>query len=373
MEIMEMVRHLRAGESERKISQVLGLSRNTVARYRAWAKAEGFLEGELPDLARLEQARVKLGGERKPGAVMGQGRVAGWQSEIEALQAQGCRPRQIWGKLGEIHQQAFTLSERSVQRVVEKLRQVQATPKSVVRIETQPGEEAQADFGYAGQLRDPQTGAQRKAWMFVLVLSWSRHMYAELVFDQQLATWLACHMRSFAWFGGVPERVVIDNLKTAIIRAYVQDRDPEVQRAYREQAEHYGFLISPCLPGRPEHKGKVERGGVAYLASSFLPLLPEGCDLNDGNRRLQVWLREQAGQRVHGTTKQVPLERFTQVERAALLPVPAEPYDPALWKQSKLHRDGYVVLDGAYYSAPSRLVGQVVWIRAGLTTVRLFT
>lgn len=368
MDLMELLRRLRGGESERTISQVLGLSRNTVARYRAWAQTQGFLEGSLPDLAQLEQARPQPAEPPADKSVL-----APWRAEIEALFGQGYRPRQIWTKLGQAHEDRFTLSERSVQRLVVKLRAQHARPAAVVRIETLPGEEAQVDFGYAGKLRDPRTGELRSAWLFVMVLSWSRYMYAELVFDQQLATWLSGHLHAFTWFGGVPERIVIDNLKTAIIHAYVRERDPEVQRAYRELAEHAGFLISPCLPRRPEHKGKVERGGVAYLESSFLPLLPEDCDLNEGNRRLRIWLREHAGRRVHGTTHQVPLERFEQVERAALLPLPTEPFDPATWKRCTLHRDGYVVFGGAYYSAPSRLVGQVLWVRAGLQTVRLFT
>jgi transposase len=112
------------------------------------------------------------------------------------------------------------------------------------------------DFGYAGLLRDPQTDTLRKAWAFVMTLSFSRHSYAEFVFDQEVGTWLRCHRHAFEWFDGVPRRIVTDNLKAAIVRAALYD--PVVQRAYRECAEHYNFLISPCRPGTPQHKGKVE-------------------------------------------------------------------------------------------------------------------
>jgi transposase len=95
-----------------------------------------------------------------------------------------------------------------------------------------------------------------------MTLAWSRHQYVELVFDQKLATlrqaqgrlWLLCHRHAFEWLGGVPARVVVDNLKAAIVKACFDD--PLVQQAYRECAEHYGFLIAPCRPATPQHKGK---------------------------------------------------------------------------------------------------------------------
>jgi transposase len=98
-----------------------------------------------------------------------------------------------------------------------------------------------------------------------MVLAWSRHQFVEFVFDQTLTTWLLRHQHAFEFFGGVPKRVVIDNLKAALIRAYTQDHEAEVTRACAACAEHYGFLIDPCLPMHPRHKGKVERGGVQYV------------------------------------------------------------------------------------------------------------
>ena len=137
-----------------------------------------------------------------------------------------------------------------------------------MRVEVKPGEEAQVDFGYAGRMIDPADGSLRKAWVFTMVLSFSRHQYVEFVFDQKVETWLALHQHAFAYFGGVPERVVLDNLKAAIVRACWDD--PQVQRSYRECAEHYGFLISPCRPGTPEHKGKGRARGRA-LRQAQLP------------------------------------------------------------------------------------------------------
>jgi transposase len=150
-------------------------------------------------------------------------------------------------------------------------------------------------------MHDPRSSTRRKAWAFVMTLSFSRHSYVEFVFDQEVGTWLRCHRHAFEWFGGVPRRVVVDNLKAAIVKAVLYD--PVVQRAYRECAEHYGFLISPCRPRTPQHKGKVEQGGVHYVSRNFLAGRAFR-DLDDANERVLVWCVETAGRRLHGTTKE---------------------------------------------------------------------
>jgi hypothetical protein len=216
---------------------------------------------------------------------------------------------------------------------------------------------------------DPETGKLRKTWVFVMTLSWSRHQYVEFVFDQKVETWLRLHRNAFAFFKGVPERVVIDNLKAGIIRACWDD--PQAQQSYRECAEHYGFLITPCRPGTPEHKGKVEKGGVHYVKRNFLGGR-EPTTLTQANRDVRRWVNTTAGHRVHGTIREQPLARF-ETERTALRPLPHTPYDLAIWKQVKLHRDCYVVFEKAYYSAPFRLVGQRLWVRGGTQNVQIYT
>jgi transposase len=159
-------------------------------------------------------------------------------------------------------ERGYTGSYASVWRFVRTIKPSK-NQKKTTRLETKPGEEAQVDFGYAGRMIDPETRKERKAWAFVMTLSWSRHQYVEFVWDQKVETWLRCHRNAFEFFGAVPQRVRIDNLRTAILKAVFDD--PQVQYAYRECAEHYGFLIAPCRVATPEHKGKVEQGGVHYV------------------------------------------------------------------------------------------------------------
>lgn len=364
MDIGEIVRLLRAGESDRTITQVLRCNRRTVAKYRTWAQTHDLLSGPLPTSAALHQLLARTRPETAPPQQVST--VAAYAEEIAAYRAQGLELAAIRARLEEAHGQP--VSYHAIWRLVRHLepRHVEA----VVRVEVKPGSEAQVDFGYAGLMLDPASGRLRKAWVFVLVLSWSRHMYAEVVFDQRVETWLRCHAHAFAFFGGVPARLVPDNLKAAIVRASFTE--PVAQRAYRECAEHYDFLIDPNPPRSPRLKGKVEQGGVHYVTRNFLAGRgPQPVDAL--NQSLWRWVEQTAGRRVHGTTKQAPLARFAAVERAALRPLPATPYDPAVWKQVRVYRDCHITFEGAYYSAPYRLVGTEVWVRGGSRTVELYT
>jgi transposase len=364
MEIAELIRLLRSGASDHTIARVLHHTRRTIARYRRWAETQGLLTGDPPPLDALhQQLQQTLPSPLPPQQTSS---VVRYADEILALRGKGLEAAAIRARLEERHQTPI-----SYQAVWRFLRHQQpASPETFVRVEVPPGSEAQVDFGYAGLTIDPATNALRKTWVFVLVLSHSRHRYAELVFDQRVETWLLCHAHAFACFGGVPARIVPDNLKAAIVTASFTE--PVAQRAYRECAQHYGFLIDPTPPRSPHLKGKVEQGGVHYVKRNFLARR-EPAAIDGLNQALRTWTAEIAGQRVHGTTRQRPLVRFQEAEQAALLPLPATPYDPAVWQRATVYRDGYVTFERAYYSAPYRLVGQPLWVRGGARTVQLST
>ena len=139
----------------------------------------------------------------------------------------------------------------------------------------------------------------------------------------------------------------------------------------RECAEHYGFLIDPCRPRTPEHKGKVE-SGVKYVKRNFLGGRTPTSS-TQANADVLNWCLTTAGQRRHGTTKEQPLSRFTTTERGVLRSLPASPYDLAIWKVATVARDCYVVFENAYYSVPFRLVALPVQIRGGCREVRIYT
>jgi len=365
MDVQELVRLVRDGASDREITTLVGLNRRTISRYRRWAAEQNLLDGPLLNVGELQTRLNATLPLRLPPQQTSS--VAAYQAQILAYRRQGVELAAIRARLEEEH--GVPISYDAIWRLVRRLEHSQL-PETFVRVEVPPGCEAQVDFGYAGRHIDPASGLLRKCWVFVLVLSFSRHLYAEVVFDQRVETWLLCHRHAFESWQGIPERIVLDNLKAAILRASVHD--PVVQRAYRECAVHYGFRIDPNPPRTPNLKGKVEQGGVHYVKRNFLAgRSPTPVD--ELNRKLRTWCTDTAGRRLHGTTKQHPLAQFEQLERPALRPLPHAPYDLAIWKQATLYRDCYVVFEGSYYSAPYRLVGQMLWIRAGARTVELFT
>jgi transposase len=361
MDIREILRCLRKGQSDRAVAKALGVDRKTIGRYHTWAAEQELLSGSLPTLGELQRlVQETLNSSPPPQNVSS---VEPYRELVKKLRQEGVEIAAIHGRLQE---RGYDGCYASVYRFVRRLEP--RTPEVTVRVETRPGEEAQVDFGYAGRMIDPDSGELRRAWAFVMVLCWSRHQYVEFVLDQKVATWLRCHRNAFAFFGGVPERVRIDNLKAGIAQRC--GSEPQAQQAYRECAEHYDFLITPCRPRTPEHKGKVEQGGVHYVKRNFLGGR-EPTTLSQANQDVLGWISTTAGQRIHGTTKEKPLDRF-ETEQTVLKPLPGTPYDLAIWKQVKLHRDCYVVFEQAYYSAPFRLVGQQLWVRGGTQTVQIY-
>jgi len=362
LDVHEIIRRIRAGQKDRAIAREMGTARKTVAKYHKLADQHELLEGPLPSAADLDRLLAK---EKPESELCSQPfKAAPFRPVIEELRSQGVEIKALYQRLKEDH--GYDGSYSAALRYVRHLEAT--TPRAYVRLETGPGEEAQVDFGSAGKMVDPETGELRKAWVFVMTLSFSRHQYAELVFDQKIETWLRCHRHAFEYFGSVPRKIVIDNLKAAIVKATLHD--PVVQRSYRQLAEHYDFLISPCRPRTPEHKGKVE-SGVHYVKRNFLagrpPMLITEC-----NVKLLQWIEQTAGMRCHGTTKEQPLPLFEKAEKSRLQPLPEVAYDLGIWKQVKLHPDCHVVIDGAYYSAPHRLIGRRLWARTNGRDIHLF-
>jgi len=364
VDIIELVRQKRAGVGHREIGRRLGITQPTVRKYVRWAADEGFLVGDVPDGGVME---ARLATTLPQGLPPQQtSTLADYSDVVKEMRARGIEMAAIRLRLEERY--GVVVSYEAIRRLVRRLE-----PKRIeafVRVETPPGEEAQVDFGYVGLTIDPATGRLRKTWAFVIVLAHSRHMYVEFVHGQAVGVWLLCHAHAFAWFGGVPQRIVLDNLKTAILKACRDD--PAVQRSYREFAEHYGFLIDPNPPASPHLKGKVEQGGVHYVKRNFMAgREPESTDVL--NAKVIDWCIGVAGARRHGTTMAAPLERFESLDQPALLPLPREPYDLGVWKQVTLYRDCHITFERAWYSAPFRLVGTRVWARGGARTVKIYT
>jgi transposase len=361
LDVREMVRRFKLGQKDRQIARELKAGRHTIGNYRKLAATEGWLDrSDLPSGGEIELRVAALQPQQPLGP---RSTVEAHRVRVVELRAKGVEVMALWQILREQH--GFGGSYTSVRRYVRRLEA--RLPDAFTRVETGPGEEAQVDFGFAGEFLDPAVGQKRRAWVFVMTLSFSRHQYAEIVFDQKVETWVALHVRAFEFFGAVPRKIVPDNLKAAIVRACFHD--PQIQRAYRELAEHYDFTIAPCRPRTPRHKGKVE-SGVRYVKRNALAGR-EFTDVVAGNEHLKRWIAGTAGTRDHGTTHEAPLLRF-EVERPALAPLPGTRYEPAVWKEVKLHPDCHISFEKSYYSAPHRLIGQQLLVRATRDRVEIY-
>lgn len=371
--LQEMVRLHRLGNSVRVLARRLQMGRDTVRLYQTALRQAGLLDGDAAALPEVEALQAAVASHRpsKPSPQQTSS-VARWRPQVAVMLARGAGPQAIHDCL-RTQEPDYSGSLSAVKRLCLRLaRERGVRPEDVaIPVETAPGEVAQVDFGYAGMLYDAELRVLRKAWVFVMVLGHSRHLWAEIVFDQKIETWLRLHVQAFAALGGVPKLLVPDNLKAAVIRAaFGVDREPQLNRSYCELARHYGFQIEPTPPRSPQKKGKVE-SGVKYVRRNFF-LPREHQDVEAARAGLAVWLKEVAGQRVHGTTGRRPAEVFALEERAALLPLPTTPYELVVWKRARLHTDCHVQIDGGFYSAPFPLLHQDLWCRCAAKSITIF-
>ena len=259
----------------------------------------------------------------------------------------------------------FANAYDSVKRYVRKLDRKEELPFR--RMECAPGAEAQVDFGVGAPIILSE-GSRQRTHVLRVVLSHSRKGYSESVFRQRTEDFLACLENSFWDFGGVPRTIIIDNLKAAVKNP--DWYDPQLNPRLLAFCEHYGTVIMPTKPYMPRHKGKVERG-VGYVQENAL----KGrtfASLQEENRHLQQWETTVADTRIHGTTRQQVCKVFEEVERAALLPLPAGRFPFFHEAQRSVHRDGHVEVQKAYYSVPPEYMGRQVWVRWDGRMVRIF-
>ena len=372
--LIELVRLHRMGEGSREVCRLLAMSPKTELRYRSALRTAGLLDGPVDALPDSEAIGTALSSVLPAGKTREvKSSVDRWMDEIRGAVDGGVRPKALCDRLVRT-ENGFRGSYQAIKRAyarVARARGVQAEDV-VIPVETPAGEVGQVDFGYVGRLFDPEAGRLRKAWVFLLVLGFSRHMFAQVVFDQKTATWIQLHVDAFSYLGGVPRVIVPDNLKAAVVRTAfgLTDRSKlALNRSYRELARFYRFKIDPTPPRSPKKKGKVE-SGVRYVKQNFFAST-ELEDIDHANRELADWVEKTAGRRTHGTTGRQPLAYFLEEESQALTPLPVNRFEVVVWKIAKVHRDSHVEFERRLYSVPWRHVGQQVLIRATKSSVEI--
>jgi transposase len=216
------------------------------------------------------------------------------------------------------------------------------------RFETPPGRQAQVDFAHFKVRFEDEPGAERIVWLFSLVLGHSRMMWARFVAQQDLATVLRCHVAAFDALGGVPEQILYDRMRTAVL-GEVDERGIVYNDKLLALAGHYGYLPKACRPYRAKTKGKVERP-FRYVREDFF-LARAFRNLDDLNAQFTQWLDQIANRRLHGTTGRIVIEHFAE-ERTFLQPLPAGPFNAVLRLERRISHEGMISVGGNLYSVP---------------------
>ncbi len=281
---------------------------------------------------------------------------------IEAELRKGRNAKAIFQDL--VLHRGYDGSYDAVKRLARTLRKRE--PKISCRFETEPGQEAQVDYGEGAPVRDPRTGKYRKPRLFVMTLGNSRHAFRKVVWKSSTEIWCRLHEEAFAYFGGATHTIRLDNLKEGVLKP--DTWDPELNPLYAKLLEHYGVVPLPCRPYAPDLKGKVE-SAVGYTQGTAL----KGKrfeSIEDENAHLLQWNENCAATRIHGTTKRQVRAMFDE-ERPFLMPLPVTRFEYYRIFQRTVHFDGYIEVDSAYYSAPPRYVGSKVVVHAGRLWLRI--
>lgn len=359
----------RRGWSQRRIARELEVDRETVARYlqrEAQAGTNPAVSTAGPETTGPPNPAISTAGApvAKP-AVSTAGRQSlcrDWRELIEAKLDQGLSAQRIWQDLRE--ERGFGGAYESVKRYVRRFKA--AEPARVWRMECQPGEEAQVDFGVGA----PVVGADgrvRRPWVCRLSLSHSRKGYSEAAYQQSTENFIRILENAFRAFGGVPVALCIDNLRAAVSRAdwYEPDLNPKLASFCR----HYGVAILPARPRRPQDKGKIE-AGVKYVKNNALKAR-RFASLAEQNRFLADWERGVADRRIHGTTRKQVAALF-ELERPHLKALPPDLFPCFDEGRRIVQRDGFVEVRGAYYEVPAQHIGMSLWVRWDARMVRVF-
>lgn len=240
------------------------------------------------------------------------------------------------------------------------VRIVRPAPKpAYLSLSFAPGECAQVDWGQYGTIQVGHT--RRRLSFFVMTLCHSRMMYVEFTLTEKMEQWLACHLHAFTFFGGVPAKVMIDNLRCAVLD-HPLGGPTRFHPRYLELAAHFGFSPVACAPRKPHEKGRVERC-VGYVKKNLLAGLeiPEWAALEAEARR---WLDEVANVRLHRETRRKPAEMFAAEEQPALQPLGISAFDSSVTSTVRATRQFRVHYDANRYSVPSSYAGYLLTIKA---------
>jgi len=358
-EILNILKRYGRRETIAGIHRATGHRRKTIRRYVDLAEEMGWVRGEHePDeVLATEVTRLVKPGPRGDQPGEAEQKLLPLLAQIETWltpqheQRRGLRLTKVHRLLERL---GVTVPYSSLHRFAVKHCGFADKRRWTVRMaDTAPGEVAQVDYGYLGLVPEPDTGRRRKLYALIVTLVYSRHQYVHVTHSQTVAALVDGLEEAWEFFGGVTRRVIVDNLKAAVIKP---DRyDPTFQRVFEEYADYRGFVIDAAVPGHPKGKPHVERA-VPYVREDFFRG-EQWLGRDHVQREAIVWCRKRAGGRVHGTTRKAPLAVFENTEQEALLGLGDQArFDTPAWAECVVHPDHHISFGKALYSVPHRYV-----------------
>jgi transposase len=362
--IQEILRlHFSAGLSRRQIARSCSVSRPTVTEYIERAQRAGLSWTQIESLSEQE-----LTTHLYPADCLSRRKRAA--PDFAHIHRELRRPhvtlQLLWQEYKLDHPDGYQYSQ-----FCERYRRFQQQVDPVLRQRYRAGEKLFVDYaGATLEVIDPRTGEVRMASIFVAVLGASNYTYVEATWKQDLASWIAAHVRCFEFLGGVPRVVVPDNTRSAVTHSCYYE--PQLNPTYQDLARHYQVAILPTRPFRPRDKAKVEnavlvveRWILAALRNRRFFSLGE---LNQAIRQLLKTLNERPFKKLPGSRSQW----FVEIDQPALGPLPPSRFQFAQWKKARVNIDYHVELERHYYSVPYRLIRQEVELRYSATTLEIF-
>ena len=367
IEISDVLRRQKAGDKISAIARSTGMDRKTVRKYIRIAEEKG-LGSECENIEEVVCAVFReIHGKDSGGDGNTRDNILlpHKESIAEWLEHENLTLTKVHMKL---LRSGVETSYSSLYRFVQEHIGMLGNRGTVRMAETEPGEVAEVDFGRLGYLFDKIMNRMRALYALVVTLVFSRYQYVHVTRKQDLPALIGGIEDAWEFFGGVTKRLVIDNMKAAVVKS--SRYEPVFNRTFLEYSQHQGFIIDPAVARHPQGKATVERQ-IPYVRENFFKG-EEFIDCEHAQRAAVKWCTEVAGMRIHGTTRKRPGIVFEEKEKALLLPLREERFDVPKWGSGKVHPDHHIRFSNALYSLPTEYVGEKVAIRSDSKLTRIY-
>jgi transposase len=359
----EILRLHELGHNQSQIAQSCGVARATVQDYIRRASAKQLSYEQLSQLSDSEAQAVLGKGQRKSNHREDPIDFATVEVEVKR---KGVTLALVWQE--GLDKEHWNCSYATFCRRYNQWRvQHQLSMRQIYK----GGEKLFVDYcGMTVTLVNPETGETRVVQIFVACLGASNYTYAEATASQELLHWIGAHQRALAFFGGVPQCIIPDNLKAGVSAACRYD--PEINPSYQDFAEHYGVAVMPARPYKPRDKAKVEKAVQEVERQVLAPMREEQfrslAELNEAIRVRVKTLNERV-MHGYGVSRRI---LFEQVDQPALAPLPSQPFVFARWKQAKVNLDYHIEVERHYYSVPYWFVQHRVRVKIAEQLIEIF-